>query len=744
MRHLRTVLLLSAALGCGSASGGNNTEDPGGTGGASLITGGSAGSENVGGAGSEAGAGGSENSAGSAGVSGGGAGGTDSNQGGAGGTGGAGGSDVGNGGASGSGNAGAGGTDNQGGAGGSENQGGAGGTENQGGAGGSDPLPPPDPAPPACTFALEQGGNGSRCTDLLFETCTMVEGVAVYESTQCGLSPETGMMCDEGGGCVGECVDGELRCSGSDVERCGEINGGAWGVAETCGFQCVNGACEGACTPGNAVCDGSSVVTCGGDFRYGDAVACETAPNASATCSGAGECGTACVPGFDDCSAAPGCETDLSSPDACGACGNVCPGASNATRTCNGGVCGLTPNTCAAGTANCTGDFVCETNTDTDENNCGGCGIQCFAGATCNDGACSIETVSDFTALGSSFQSRSVVDMVLDGGHVYWWTSVAMFGNNQHSHSILRAPKTGGAPETLTTFTVDNGVESVGPRDNALLVDNGLLYWARSTGIFRMAVTGGAVTKVANVGAASLAIESGKLYWNSSYVNSLDLTCQQQNYIGNYTEFLTCNGSKVVTFYVLNLTTLAQTSWQTTQYEHSNVLGVQGGELFVARYTGYKGTDNANHYNTTIMAVDASTGANARTVTSEATVNGTTVRLGPVAQAVFTGSSIVFITGNDDDLGGLYQTPLGSNNNATLVASYAVDTAGSQYIAADASDVYLPLGTSALKRVSRSTSAASDVYGSPGPAYAKVAVDSSYVYWTADVGGKRAVLRTAK
>jgi len=732
MRQFRTVLLLSlAAIGCGSAEGGNTkgADEPigvAGVGGADQLP------NNGGAAGSDAGSGGSD----SGGASG-------SSQGGAGGSAGAGGSS-GEGGASGSSQGGAGGTtagsggsDNQGGAGGSDqggsggtdNQGGAGGTENQGGTGGSDPLPPPDPPPPACTFALEQGGNGSRCTGLLFETCTMVDDVPAYQSTQCGLSPETGMHCDEGGGCVGVCTNGSLRCTGSDVELCA---GGIWEVAETCAFQCVNGACEGACTPGNSVCDGASVVTCAEDFRYGDAVACSEAPNAAATCSGAGECGTSCLPGFDDCTGAAGCETDLSSVDACGACGNACPGAPNATRTCNGGVCGLTPNACAEGTANCTGDFVCETDIDSDENNCGGCGIQCFAGATCNDGACSIETVSDFSAVGSGYQSRDVIDMVLDGGYLYWWVKNAQFGDNQHAHAILRAPTTGGAPETLTTFTLDNSVEGVGARDNALLVDNGQLYWARETGIFRMPTTGGTVTKIANERAASLAIDGGKLYWND--VSYSAQTCLSR-YFQNYPSLQNCNAYTQVTFFALNLTTLAKASWQTNQYEYGHVLGVQGTELFVTRYTPIN-VNSAPRYRSTILVLNAATGAYTRTVVDAARVEGTLVELGnEVKQAVFTGSSLVL------SADGTYQVAL-SGGEASKISNDTPSSA--EGLAADTDSMYVSNPGFSVSRVSRSTLTSDGLFGNPGASESKIALDATHIYWTVDVGGKRAVLRTAK
>jgi hypothetical protein len=98
--------------------------------------------------------------------------------------------------------------------------------------------------------------------------------------------------------------------------------------------------------------------------------------------------------GFANCdaNAANGCETNtLTDVQNCGGCGVVCPARANATTTCAGGVCGFTCNT---GFANCDANAVngCETNTTNNVQNCGACGNVCPtpAGgtATCTNGVC--------------------------------------------------------------------------------------------------------------------------------------------------------------------------------------------------------------------------------------------------------------------------------------------------------------------------------------------------------------------
>src|SRR5207247_2347909 len=75
----------------------------------------------------------------------------------------------------------------------------------------------------------------------------------------------------------------------------------------------------------------------------------------------------------------------------CGACGNVC-GVADGTAACSNGVC--TVAACNSGYGNCDGNAGngCETNLNTDLNNCGACGTVCTppanATAVCSTGSC--------------------------------------------------------------------------------------------------------------------------------------------------------------------------------------------------------------------------------------------------------------------------------------------------------------------------------------------------------------------
>lgn len=76
-------------------------------------------------------------------------------------------------------------------------------------------------------------------------------------------------------------------------------------------------------------------------------------------------------------------QTDI---DNCGRCGNACENILNTMVACMNGICAVTG--CAADFADCGAEPGCETNTLTDDNNCGGCGTRCNGNRECCDGEC--------------------------------------------------------------------------------------------------------------------------------------------------------------------------------------------------------------------------------------------------------------------------------------------------------------------------------------------------------------------
>jgi hypothetical protein len=163
---------------------------------------------------------------------------------------------------------------------------------------------------------------------------------------------------------------------------------------------CSNGACVVAqCNMGFADCDGNpangcevnlntSTGNCGGCGK-----ACST-NNGTPSCMG-GQCSIMCAAGFADCNmnVADGCEINTASNvNNCLTCGHVCP-AAGGTPACVNNTCIIT--NCSPGLGDCDGlpGNGCETSTQTDPQNCGGCGLACFIAngtAGCVAGKCTV------------------------------------------------------------------------------------------------------------------------------------------------------------------------------------------------------------------------------------------------------------------------------------------------------------------------------------------------------------------
>jgi hypothetical protein len=181
-------------------------------------------------------------------------------------------------------------------------------------------------------------------------------------------------------------------------------------LASTKGATCaLPAAYVTAATPAlytNAVSLVSSATLCTYTFTnpvFGCSNACGASlANANgASCSATGVCTYNCTAGYQHCSTSDGsgCETAINTVANCGSCTTAC----SATTFVNVSDLGCTSNqcswtTCDQGSANCDGSLSngCETNTDSDVNNCGTCNTSCTSAALnvntsaiyCSAGSC--------------------------------------------------------------------------------------------------------------------------------------------------------------------------------------------------------------------------------------------------------------------------------------------------------------------------------------------------------------------
>jgi hypothetical protein len=279
--------------------------------------------------------------------------------------------------------------------------------------------PPSDARPQDSQSVMEDGGDdasacppgevqcgGGDTGTLAF--CAQVQTDLANCGTCAAACPvENNKPTCVGGMCtVGTCTTGFLDCDQEVADGCesnpqtDRNNCGGCGMPCASGELCVSGVCALSCQVGQTVCEADG----GAEYcanTSNDALNCGGCGNAcpvnhdSPTCI-EGQCHLGgCATGYSDCntSANDGCESNTQTDvNNCGTCGNVCS-ATNATVGCTGGVCTITG--CATGYANCDGAYSngCEVNTQTDHANCGTCSNECGAAnasAACSSGTCAI------------------------------------------------------------------------------------------------------------------------------------------------------------------------------------------------------------------------------------------------------------------------------------------------------------------------------------------------------------------
>ncbi|HET9956787.1 MAG TPA: hypothetical protein VFQ61_19965, partial [Polyangiaceae bacterium] len=249
----------------------------------------------------------------------------------------------------------------------------------------------------ACANPASDPSHCGRCGNVCGVAEDCINGA-------CGTSG----LCRSGrGDCDGRADNGCETVLNDPVANCGDCN-------VTCApphatAECSTGTCRVAsCDPGYADCDPQilgcetplgtteNCAECGDSCKPTNAES-----NACAEIEGGWTCRPRCIESFDDCDGKPsnGCETDLRSPEHCGACNHRCSLKNTSTYTCEDGTCLVA--SCSPGFDNCDDNSSngCELPVRDDPMNCGKCKRQCSnvnGTGSCVDGQCQIACKADF------------------------------------------------------------------------------------------------------------------------------------------------------------------------------------------------------------------------------------------------------------------------------------------------------------------------------------------------------------
>ncbi len=244
------------------------------------------------------------------------------------------------------------------------------------------------------------GSNFSDCNGSDADGCETPLGT-VMNCARCGdtcNTPNATPRCNSGRNCViDRCDDGWMDCNGIPDDGC-EVNidtdANCGGCGNSCGpnATCTSRACS--CDMGWLDCPTGSPY-CEVPFSTSNCGACNIACGTNESCTGAGECscggtgggvglGAVCTGNRRCCGS--GCRT-MGTTSNCSDCNDrcgtneTCTGSGPWACRCDGALrCGGS-DSCCPGSGGCV-------DTDTDENNCGGCGVRCATGETCRGGTC--------------------------------------------------------------------------------------------------------------------------------------------------------------------------------------------------------------------------------------------------------------------------------------------------------------------------------------------------------------------
>ena len=257
------------------------------------------------------------------------------------------------------------------------------------------------------------GVCGSRCAEnetLCGEECVDLQKSKEHCGT-CEIACEGDFVCGNGL-CVQKCPeDNQIACDGSCIDPKADLSWcGASGqcTGETMGTVCSSNA---SCTDGACVCPDdapdlckiseretvcvdskTSDKYCGCTGEQGNVgLDCTILPGITEGHCDAGVCALTCESGKASCDdkAETGCETDITTVENCGACGNTCSMENASETACVLGVC---KPVCKEDYVDCNGKCIA---LDSDAANCGFCGNACHDGESCTDGFCQIEECGD-------------------------------------------------------------------------------------------------------------------------------------------------------------------------------------------------------------------------------------------------------------------------------------------------------------------------------------------------------------